>query len=109
MPKTVRSIRLSEETVALIEKQEGSSFTEKLENLVEKCVRELPRKQWELKAVQQQISQERNNLDYICNLKSALESNIRSLNYILQNAESQAARAAKALAALMVEEGEGNG
>ena len=109
MAKEVRSIRLSEETVALIEKQKGSSFTEKLENLVEKCVRELPRKQRELKAVQQQISRERDNLEYIRKQRSALESNIRSLNYTLQNAESQAARAASALAALMVEEGEGNG
>ena len=57
----------------------------------------------------EQISQERNNLDYIRKQQSALESNIRSLNYTLQNAESQAARAAKALAALMVEEGDGNG
>lgn len=109
MAKKVRAIRLSEETVALIEKHEGSTFTEKLENLVEKCVLELPRKKRELEAVQLQIALERNVLDYIRKQQSALESNIRSLNYTLQNAESQAARAATALAALMVEEGEGNG
>ncbi|MBE6925315.1 MAG: hypothetical protein E7461_00585 [Ruminococcaceae bacterium] len=102
MAKEVRSLRLSEETVALIEKQDGSSFTDKFENLVQKCVRELPQKQRELKAVQQQISRERNNLEYIRKQQSALESNIRSLNYTLQNAESQATRVAKALAALMV-------
>ena len=109
MAKEVRSIRLSEETVALIEKQEGSTFIEKLENLVEKCVRELPKKQRELKAVQLVISRERDNLEYIRKQQSALASNIRSLNYTLQNAESQATRVAQALAALMVEEGEGNG
>ena len=109
MAKDVKSVRLSVDTIALVEKQEGANFSDKLDKLLYRCCNELPQKQRELKAVQQVISRERDNLEYIRKQQSALPSNIRSLNYTLQNAESQATRVAQALAALMVEEGEGNG
>ena len=38
MAKEVKSVRLSVETVALIEKQEGANFSDKMDKLLYKCV-----------------------------------------------------------------------
>ena len=46
----------------LIDKQAGSNFTEKWENLVTRCVWELPRQEERLKAVQEQIRKEQQRL-----------------------------------------------
>lgn len=51
----IRSIRISDDIAALIEQQAGNNFTEKWENLVTRCIWELPHKEQELAAIQQQI------------------------------------------------------
>ena len=109
MAKEVKSIRLSVETVQLIEKQEGSNFSDKVDKLLYKCVLELPQKQRELKAVQQQISRERQELEYIRKQQSELSRHIRSLNATVQSAERETARVVKQLEALTVDKGDGNG
>ncbi len=38
----IRSIRFSDELTELIDRQAGSSFTEKFENLISRCVWEIP-------------------------------------------------------------------
>ena len=58
----IRSIRFSDELAELIERQVGNSFTEKFENLITRCVWELPQKEAELKQVQERIQQERKRL-----------------------------------------------
>ncbi len=58
----IRSIRFSDELAELIDRQVGRMFTEKFENLVTRCVWELPRKEQQLKEVQKQIDQERKRL-----------------------------------------------
>ena len=45
----IRSIRFSDELAELIDRQQGSSFTQKFENLIIRCVWELPAKEDELK------------------------------------------------------------
>ena len=55
----IRSIRFSDELAELIDRQAGSTFTEKFENLVTRCVWELPQKEEQLKQIQEQIDQER--------------------------------------------------
>lgn len=38
----IRSIRFSDELAKLIDRQQGDTFTQKFENLVTRCVWELP-------------------------------------------------------------------
>ena len=44
----IRSIRFSDELAELIDRQVGNTFTEKFENLVTRCVWELPQKKGSL-------------------------------------------------------------
>ena len=58
----IRSIRISDEMAELIDQQTGANFTEKWENLVNRCVWELPKREEQLKAIQKRISQEQQRL-----------------------------------------------
>ena len=58
----IRSIRLSDELLELIDRQVGNNFTEKFENLVTRCVWELPQKEKELERLNQEISEKRQQL-----------------------------------------------
>ena len=58
----IRSIRISDEMAELIDQQTGAHFTEKWENLVNRCVWELPRQEERLKAIQERIKQEQQRL-----------------------------------------------
>ena len=53
----IRSIRISDDRAALIEQQAGNNFTEKWENLVTRCVWELPQKEKELANIQKYINE----------------------------------------------------
>ena len=53
----IRSIRISDDMAALIEQQAGNNFTEKWENLVTRCVWELPQKEKELANIQKYINE----------------------------------------------------
>ena len=58
----IRSIRLSDEMAELIDRQVGNSFTEKFENLITRCVWELPAREKELQRINQEIRQRRQQL-----------------------------------------------
>lgn len=58
----IRSIRFSDELAELIDRQVGRTFTEKFENLITKCVWELPQKEKQLKDIQERIERERQRL-----------------------------------------------
>lgn len=58
----IRSIRISDDMAELIDRQAGANFTEKWENLVTRCVWELPQKEEQLQSIQQQIENERKKL-----------------------------------------------
>ena len=58
----IRSIRFSDELAELIDRQVGDTFTQKFENLVTKCVWELPKKEEQLKAIEEKIAKERERL-----------------------------------------------
>ena len=47
----LKSIRLSDDLIELIEQQAGATFTAKLENLVTRCVWELPAKERQLESL----------------------------------------------------------
>ena len=72
----IRSIRFSDEMMEMIESQAGDSFTAKFEALVTRCMWELPKKEQELKFIQEQIDKERKNLRYIQDRKRKLEQNL---------------------------------
>lgn len=55
----IRSIRFSDDLAELIDRQAGNSFTEKFENLVTRCVWELPQKEAELKDIEESIQRQR--------------------------------------------------
>ncbi len=58
----IRSIRFSDELAELIDRQAGSSFTEKFENLISRCVWEIPAKEEELKRLDRQIQEKQDKL-----------------------------------------------
>ncbi len=58
----IRSIRFSDELAELIDRQTGSSFTEKFENLISRCVWEIPAKEEELKRLDRQIQEKQDKL-----------------------------------------------
>ena len=91
----IRSIRFSDELAELIDRQAGNTFTEKLENLVTRCVWELPQKEEELKIIQECIDSERKRLYDLHNAAENLmimERNIkmlqRSLDAVIQRGEA---------------------
>ena len=58
----IRSIRFNDELAELIDRQIGDTFTQKFENLVTKCVWELPNREKQLKDIEEQIKKERERL-----------------------------------------------
>lgn len=93
----IRSIRFSDELAELIDRQVGKTFTEKFENLVTRCVWELPQREKQLEEIQKRINQEREKL---FNLQRATEQ-LKMLEQNIQSAQRDFAivqRRAKAIA-----------
>lgn len=82
----IRSIRFSDELAELIDRQVGNTFTEKFENLVTRCVWELPQKEAELKRLEEKIQQERKRLAELQKRRTKLE---RIMQSIQQNLDYQ--------------------
>ncbi len=87
----IRSIRFSDELAELIDRQAGNTFTEKFENLVTRCVWELPQKEAELKEVQKKVRQEEKRLAELRKRREKLDQAIgdiqRRLDYHLKELE----------------------
>ena len=75
----IRSIRFSDELAELIDRQVGNTFTEKFENLVTRCVWELPQREAELKEVQKQVRQEEKRLAELRKRRTVLDQTIQSI------------------------------
>lgn len=58
----IRSIRFSDELAELIDRQVGETFTAKFENLVTRCVWELPQKEQKLAQLESDIKRKREQL-----------------------------------------------
>jgi len=84
----IRSIRFSDDLAELIDQQAGSTFTEKFENLITRCVWELPQKEAELEQIQKKISEERERLH---KLQKATEE-LRRLEQDIKSAEHSAGK-----------------
>ena len=86
----IRSIRFSDDLAELIDQQVGRTFTEKFENLVTRCVWELPQKEAELKQLQVQVEAERQRLRELEQKRQELQRTMsglsRALNQCLYSA-----------------------
>ena len=88
----IRSIRFSDELAELIDRQVGRTFTEKFENLVTRCVWELPQKEQELERLKQEIRQKQQQLQEMKNQVYKLSGTINQLftkAKALENAKDQ--------------------
>ena len=86
----IRSIRFSDELAELIDRQAGRTFTEKFENLVTRCVWELPQKEAELERIQAKITMEWQRLQVLekkrTDLQRVMAGLDRALNQCLYSA-----------------------
>ena len=95
----IRSIRFSDELADLIDRQAGDTFTQKFENLVTRCVWEVPAAEKRLEQVREEIKRERQRL---YDLQKAteqlrmLENDIRSAQRYFQIVERRAKQIAEA-------------
>ena len=100
MAKTnIRSIRFSDDLAELIERQAGRSFTEKFENLITRCVWELPQQEERLKEIQERIRQEQERLTRIQKATEqlrTLEQDIHTAQYYFKFVERRAKQIAEA-------------
>ena len=55
----IRSIRFSDKMAELIDQQQGDTFTQKFENLITRCVWELPAKEEQLEQIDRQIQEKK--------------------------------------------------
>lgn len=89
----IRSIRISDDMAELIDKQAGKNFTEKWENLVTRCVWELPEREKELEALEKRIASKKQEMAEASNryarmLKTLqdMEPKMRSLEWAIERA-----------------------
>ena len=91
----IRSIRFSDELAELIDRQLGRNFTEKFENLVTRCVWELPAKERELEQLEERIQEKRTQLQEMSAQARKLRAAINELFpkvYSLENAIDKAVK-----------------
>lgn len=94
----IRSIRISDKMAELIDQQAGTNFTEKWENLVTRCVWELPKKEEQLKDLQTRIDRERQrlyDLQRATEKLRMLESDIQSAQHYFKIVERRAKQIAE--------------
>ena len=87
----IRSIRFSDELAELIDRQVGETFTQKFENLITRCVYELPKKEAEIQRLDAMIERKRKELrgmtekcSQMSYTTSRIESQIQSLEATIQ-------------------------
>ena len=88
----IRSIRFSDDLAELIDRQAGETFTQKFENLVTRCVYELPKKEAEIRRLDTMIERKRQEIAVlssrsakIINTVSDLERRLYSLDTAIFN------------------------
>lgn len=89
----IRSIRFSDELAELIDRQVGTSFTEKFENLVTRCVWELPQKEKQLERLDREIKEKREQLGQMSQTAQLLSRELSEMSrktLELSNAITQA-------------------
>ena len=62
MAKRSITVRLNEDVIELIERQQGETFTQRFENLVTRCVWELPQVEKQLTSYREKVKREQRQL-----------------------------------------------
>lgn len=75
----IRSIRFSDELAELIDRQVGDTFTQKFENLITRCVWELPAKEAELERIEKKIEEKREQIHKMTEQTTKLSATINNL------------------------------
>lgn len=75
----IRSIRFSDELAELIDQQVGDTFTQKFENLITRCVWELPEKERKLEYINMEIKEKREQLGRMSNRADTLSATTRAI------------------------------
>lgn len=91
----LKSVRLSDDLIELIEQQVGTTFTAKLENLVTRCVWELPRKEEEIKYLEKEIENRRSDLRQLSERARKYEQALDNMKWDIQILGDAISRAAK--------------
>lgn len=85
----IRSIRFSDELAELIDRQVGNTFTEKFENLITRCVWELPQKQQQLEYTARLITEKKQELKELADTTRKLRTRLTILERKLFEMESE--------------------
>ena len=101
--KEVKTMRLSEDIIEMIEQQVGENFTQKFENLVTKCCWELPQRKEELRMIEEQIKQRGETLRRISRKANELDNLIFRMTSNVQAFTRQTGEAMKNLERLVEE------
>lgn len=89
----IRSIRFSDELAKLIDRQQGDTFTQKFENLITRCVWELPKKERELAALEERIQEKKEQLRTMTEQAGELRMTLNSLTPKVRELETNINRA----------------
>lgn len=75
----IRSIRFSDDIAELVERQQGKNFNQKLENLITRCIWELPAREEELAQLEKRIQEKRELLRQMTTQAGELRMTINDL------------------------------
>lgn len=89
----IRSIRFLDELAELIDRQIGDTFTAKFENLITKCVWELPQKEEQLRIINEQIQRKQNQLAEADSRYARMLNHLRAMEPKLEAPEYAVAEA----------------
>ena len=89
----IRSIRFSDEMAELIDQQVGDTFTQKFENLITRCVWELPMKEAALANLDEQLQRKQHRLAEADSRYARMLNHLRALGPKLEALEYAVAEA----------------
>lgn len=84
----IRSIRFSDELAELIDQQQGKNFQQKFENLVTRCVYELPQREQEIKRLDELKAMKLKQLDELNKQLMELRDTIYDLQPKIRSLEA---------------------
>lgn len=91
----IRSIRFSDEMGELIDQQNGDTFQAKLENLITRCIWDLPAKEKELARIEDRIREKRAEYTQLTQRVSQLSSMANDIQWKMDSLNSALDRAVK--------------
>lgn len=89
----IRSMRFTDEMIAMIEQQAGETFTAKFEALVTRCMWELPQKERELASINELIRTRREQLGRMTKNVEEYRAKLRVIEQNLMQLDRSVARA----------------